>query len=644
VLNARGVRNIYLAEGPAWQGRSVPAFTEDDGQELSSLVFAPDGRTLYFVRGGGPNRAGESPNPTSDPAGAEQAIWRVKLDGTPAERLTEGSQPTPSANGLAFVRRGQVMWIAKGAEKAAATPLFKSRGGQGDLRWSADGARLAFTSNRGTHSFIGVYDVAAKKITWMTPSTDYDGEAVWAPDGGRLAFIRIPYERHRMMFVPEREAQPWSILVGDARTGEARTVWTAAKGRGSAFRGVVADAQLQWGAGNHLVFPWERDGWTHLYQVPVSGGTAQLLTPDDGEVEYVAASPDGTRMLYNTNQGDLDRRHVRAVLVDGSAPPAVITNGDGIEWNPVLASDGTVVVLRSSAREPAQAARIAIGAMTALAPQTIPADFPQAKLVVPQAVMIRAGDGLLTHAQLFLPPDLKPGERRPALIFLHGGSRRQMLLGWNYGAYYHHAYALNQAMALRGAIVLQLNYRSGIGYGMEFREALNYGASGASEYGDLVAAARWLGSRPDVDKKRIAPWGGSYGGFLTAMALTHDPQLFAAGVDIHGVHDWNVGIQTFDADYNKLEDPAATELAFASSPLSKVKSWKAPVLVIHGDDDRNVRFIETQSLVEALRRQGVSVEQIVFPDEIHGFLRHATWQAAYSAAIDFFARQLGTKP
>ena len=199
---------------------------------------------------------------------------------------------------------------------------------------------------------------------------------------------------------------------------------------------------------------------------------------------------------------------------------------------------------------------------------------------------------------------------------------------------------MNQALALRGYIVVSLNYRSGIGYGMEFREALRQGATGGSEYRDVVAAAKWLGARTDVDAARIGLWGGSYGGYLTAMGLTRNPELFKAGVDIHGVHDWNVGIRTFVPDYDVYADPVATQLAFTSSPLSRVTRWRAPVLLIHGDDDRNVRFIETLTLIRQLRQQNVPVEQLVFPDEVHGFLRHDSWMRAFEGAIDFFRRRL----
>ena len=125
------------------------------------------------------------------------------------------------------------------------------------------------------------------------------------------------------------------------------------------------------------------------------------------------------------------------------------------------------------------------------------------------------------------------------MIFFHGGSRRQMLLGWHYMDYYHNAYGMNQYLASLGYVVLAVNYRSGIGYGLNFREAINYGASGASEFNDVLGAGLYLRTRPDVDPKRIGLWGGSYGGYLTALGLARASDLFAAGVDFHGVHDWS---------------------------------------------------------------------------------------------------------
>jgi dipeptidyl aminopeptidase/acylaminoacyl peptidase len=273
----------------------------------------------------------------------------------------------------------------------------------------------------------------------------------------------------------------------------------------------------------------------------------------------------------------------------------------------------------------------------------LPQGFDANALVPPQSVTITATDGMQIPSQLFLPRDLKPGERRPAVIFFHGGSRRQMLVNWHYNYYYRNAYAMNQWLASQGYIVLSVNYRSGIGYGLEFREALNYGASGGAEFNDVVGAGLYLKNRSDVDPARIGLWGGSYGGYLTAMGLSRASDLFAAGVDFHGVHDWNQGIRTFQPDYSVHDDPDFSRRAFTSSPLATVDSWKSPVLLIHGDDDRNVSFIESINLIIELRKRQVDVEQLVFPDEVHDFLRHQNWVKAYKATADFFNRKLRNK-
>jgi dipeptidyl aminopeptidase/acylaminoacyl peptidase len=643
VFNARGVRNIWLAEPPAYAPRQLTGYAADDGQELSSLQFTPDGGSIVFVRGGAPNGRGELPNPGSDPAGVERAIWLVRTTGGAPRKLAVGVGPalSPAGREVAYLSGGTV-WTVALDSGATATAIIRARGGQGSLRWSPDGSKLAFVSNRGSHSFVGVYDLAARSIRWMDPGVDQDAEPTWSPDGRQLAFGRLPADFTPRLFVAEREGEPWSIRVADVATGSSREVFRALPGRGSVYREIVGDQQFYWMTDGHVVFPWERDGWTHLYAVPATGGTARLLTPGDGEVEHVSVAPDGRSLLYASNQADISRRDLWQVSAAGT--PKQLTSGNHIEWSPVLTGDGRAVAFfRSDARRPARPALMPVagGEARDLAPDAIPAEFPAAKLVEPQVVTIEAADGMKIPGQLFLPAGLKAGERRPAIAFFHGGSRRQMLPGWNYGEYYHNAYALNQYLAARGYVVLSVNFRSGIGYGMEFREALNYGAGGASEFNDVLGAGLYLRGRPDVDGMKIGLWGGSYGGFLTAMGLSRASDLFAAGVDVHGVHDWNNGIRNFVPAYDPLKRVEAGRLAFLSSPMATMDGWRSPVLLIHGDDDRNVAFTETGSLVEQLRKLGVEHEILVFPDEVHGFLLHRSWLTAYAATAEFFRRKLG---
>ncbi len=642
VFNDRGARNVWVAEPPDYRGRRLTDFMEDDGQEISDLAFTAKGTSIVFVRGGGASRRGEFPNPLSRAEGAEQAVMAVALSGGAPRKLAEGHSPAVSPGGdrVAYVLKDQVWSVpSDGAEKPV--PLFKARGEEGGLRWSPDGSRLAFVSRRGDHSFVGIYDPSARTVSYIDPTVDRDSGPVWSADGRRLAYLRLPAARETRSFRPHREGEPWSIRVADAATGRGREVFRAEKGRGSVFRGVVARDQFLWTEDDRLVFPWERNGWTHLYSIPAAGGPAALLTPGEFEVEYVSLSSDRKRVLFNSNEGDIDRRHLWSVPAAGGKP-AALTSGSGIEWSPVASGDGkaTAYFHSDAKRPPRPAIQSGNGAARDLAPAAVPAGFPESALVAPAPVIFPAADGMRIHAQLFLPPGAKAGERRPAVIFFHGGSRRQMLLGWHYNYYYRNSYAFNQYLASRGYAVLSVNYRSGIGYGMEFREALDYGAVGASEFNDVLGAGLYLASRPDVDAGAIGLWGGSYGGYLTALGLARASHLFAAGVDFHGVHDWNGVIANFEPSYDPAKQQDAARLAFESSPMASVKTWRSPVLLIHGDDDRNVPFGQSVELVEALRRQGVEFEELVFPDEIHDFLVHAHWLSAYEAAAGFLDRRL----
>ncbi len=474
--------------------------------------------------------------------------------------------------------------------------------------------------------------MSSKALRYLDPSVDSDMSPVWSPDSKQVAFIRIP-SGGVFHFGPRRTAdQPWSIRIADAATGAGRQIWRAQPGQGSVFHAIVGDYQVMWTGAGRLVFPWERDGWSHLYSVSTDGGDATLLTPGDFEVEHVALSPDRRALLYSSNQDDIDRRHIWRVGAAAGDRPQAVTRGDGIEWSPVMLENGTVAYLHSGAQAPARAAIQKGSVVQDLAPDSIPSDFPKDQLVTPQQVILSASDGMLIHGQLFMPPNAGAG-KHPALLFFHGGSRRQMLLGWHYMYYYNNAYAMNQYLASLGYVVLSVNYRSGIGYGLNFREALNYGASGASEFNDVMGAGLYLRGRPDVDPKRIGLWGGSYGGYLTALGLARASDLFAAGVDFHGVHDWSK-LRTFEPN-----SPEA-RTAFESSPMAALKTWRSSVLLIHGDDDRNVPFSETVRLAAALRDQHVDFEQLIFPDEIHDFLTWAAWHRAYAAGADFFARKL----
>ena len=641
-----GRRNVYTAVAPDFEPVKLTRYEDDDGRDLSTLRISDDGSTVVFLRGHTPNRDGWIANPASDPRGAERAVWAASTAGGEPWRVVEAWNVALSPDGewVAYAKDGAIYRAPVNPGVVTTEPdrpLFSVFGSQGTPVWSPDSRKLAFVSDRGDHSYIGIYDTDSPGITYLGPAVDRDTSPTWSADGTRVAFIRrpgLPFGARAELGEASADDLPdgmtegrfaggydFSIWVGDARTGEATEVWHNAPDDE-----IHSEVRSVTWAGDHIIFQAEPDGWRRYYSVAASGGTTTpaALTPGDGIAEYISLSPDGRTLFYATNADDIDRRHLWRVPTSGGTARQ-LTGGDGIETYPAaLASGSQVAVLHASASQPLTVAMVPADGGEARTIRKLPDRFPFDHHVVPEAVTLEAEDGFEFYNQLFLPPDLQPGEKRPAMIFIHGGSRRQMLLGYHYMHFYHMAYAMNQYFANKGYVVLSVNYRSGIGYGRDFRNAPGRGREGNTEYRDIKAAGEYLRDRADVDPARVGLWGLSYGGILTAQGLARDSDLFAAGVDIAGVHLWGNSI-----------DPES--VSYQASSVSEVENWTSPVLLIHGDDDRNVAFSQTVGLVQLLRAQGVPHELIVFPDDVHDFLLHERWLITFDATDDFFDRHMG---
>ncbi|MEI6418943.1 MAG: prolyl oligopeptidase family serine peptidase, partial [Sphingomonadales bacterium] len=554
----------------------------------------------------------------------------------------ECDAPAVSAKGtITCLKAGQVWQV--GADGKGFARLFFDRGRLSDLSWSPDGSKLAFTSSREGHALIGIYAGADQPVRYLAASSGVDGDPVWSPDGGSIAFTRRWAGLDGYGRFLDSEPQPWAIMVGDAVSGAVHQAWASGTTLRDSFPDVTGGANLKWAAGGRLVFLSASSNWQQLYTVPASGGAVTRLTGDGFMVEHVALSPDRATLYFSANTGatkdDDTRRHVFRLGVAGG-PVQPVTSGTGLEWTPAATHDG-VALVAASPRD-AGAVQWCAPRCQTLPGQAAPADFAGTAMVVPEKVTWTAPDGQTIHGQLFRPTGFNG--KRPAVIFVHGGPPRQMLLGFSYMRYYANAYALNQYLASRGFVVLSVNYRLGIGYGYDFQHPADGGPRGAGEYQDVISAARWLQGRSDVDGARIGIWGGSYGGLLTAQALARNSDVFKAGVDIHGVHDWSrTMIETLGAGITSFGDTnrdRALRTAWTSSPLADVVGWHSPALLIHGDDDRNVRINQTIALAAELRARGVPFEELIIPNEIHDFLRHAGWAKVNAATAEFLERQL----
>ena len=722
-----GKRNAYTAVAPAFLPVRLTSFLKDNGIDLSAIQISDDGSTVTFVRGTNPNRDGWVANPSADPNGPDRAIWAVRTSGRTAWRIVElpsgGYTLAPDGSSVVFVKDGQIYRARVTPARPAVEmdrgekPFIKEWGVQSAPTWSPDGRKLAFVSTRTDHSFIVVYDMATRSVTYMAPSVDLDSNPMWTADSRSLVFVRRPglpfgqqaqqggggmglpggpaaqpaaaagrgrgsgavpgavsgTARGAAPGEPGMEVPPGvnpaaakvpglvratfkggytcSFWKADAATGEAKEIWHNQPG--DTTFAAIANMRL---AGDYLVFRFNIGGgrgaaaaeapvgpideWDRYHSLNLSSPDSKpvLLTTTDGLIEdqtSVAIAPDGKTFYYCTNAKDIERRHIWAVPVAGGTPVQV-TTGIGIETRPTpLASGRMLATFSADWRMPQSLGIWTLGAAAASAGPaaqrivfpTSRKGFPMDEHVEPQLVLTNAADGLEIHNQLFLPKDLKPGEKRPAIIFVHGGPSRQMLLGYHYMQFYHWAYAINQWLASEGYVVMSVNYRLGIGYGRSFRAAPKGGSSGNSEYQDVVAGALYLQGRPDVDPHRIGIWGLSYGGLLTSQALARNSDIFKVGVDLAGVHLWGSSL-----------DPGA--VSYQSSTISAVDGWKSPVLLVHGDDDRNVAFQQTTGLVQLLRQRDVYFELIVFPDDTHESMLHSRWMYTLERMEAFLKRFL----
>jgi len=667
-----GRNNLYVG-GPKSPAHALTHNNADDAMDILEVTFAPDANAVAYTFGpddDDPTPDGKPANPAHLQRNVMPEIYLQPLAaGAPVVKLGEGHGLTFTRDGkqLLFVRGGQV-WMADltardPSAKDATKQIVWDHGSASSLTLSPDGKLLAFVSRRReqgqpAHAFIAVFDFASHTIRYASPSTGVDSAPAFSPDGTTLAWIRSPFLRPGRLDAGRVSPTVWSIetmplATADYSSGASKSIYRATPNQpGSVLPHLATGSpKLFYAANDRMAFFSEADGFVHLYTINPEAAKpeATLLTPGEYEVEDATLTPDHKAIFYASNDPskdplDTDRRHIWSVTFS-AAHPQPYSSGTGIETKPMISASGTVAALVADMKVPMHPALLdSHGAPTDLDPAAMPTDYPAKEFVTPKQALFPATDGTMLHGQLFLPPHMGEG-KHPTLIFVHGGPRRQMLLGYPAMDYYSNAYAMNQYLASRGFIVLSVNYHCGVGYGMDFRQCIHGGPAGGDEFGDVMAAANYLRARKDVDPKRLGIWGGSYGGYLTGMALARASNVFAAGVDFHGVHDWNLEDNAADWLSGSFadKDKQAT-IGLEASPLADISRWRSPVLFIHGDDDGNVAYAQTPILADKLRilnttlpaNEQVEIHELIFPDEIHGFLLHSSWLAAYKRGAAFF--------
>ncbi|MBZ5601643.1 MAG: prolyl oligopeptidase family serine peptidase [Acidobacteriia bacterium] len=636
--------------------------------DAANPEIAPDGSSILFIRNGQIFRVKLSPvKPASEVDRGEKAFiteWGVQSD----------PKWSPDGRKIAFVSTRIDHSFIVVYDVATRSVKYMSPGVDFDTlpMWTSDSKHLVFMRQPGLPFGQQTLQIGAGSGAAYAAPTGREPEAGrGAPSPVKPVVNNSP----GLMRAAFKGGYTIAFYKADVATGEAQEIWHnqpndpivsnpanirlagdllifqyTAPGSGRGGRGGRGRGGPAGRAGNAPEVPLTpeaeklaKDEWERYYVLRITDSSARpvLLTTTDGLIENqtsIALSADAKTFYYSTNAKDIERRHVWAVPAGGGTP-VQITTGEGVETYPTPLASGKYLATLSADWNMPQSIGMwkmaAEGPVTAAAPQKIvfPTSlpgFPKDAHVKPEIVLTKADDGLEIHNQLFLPKDLKPGERRPAIVFVHGGPPRQMMPAYHYMQFYHWAYGINQWLANQGYIVLSINYRLGVGYGRSFRQAANSGAAGNSEYKDVVAGGKYLQSRSDVDPNRVGIWGLSYGGLLTSEALARNSDIFKAGVDMAGVH----------LEGNSL-DPES--VSYKSSAISEIDKWKSPVLLVHGDDDRNVGFLQTVGLVQLLRQRDVYFELIVFPDDVHESLQHSRWLYTLGRMETFLHRFLWEK-
>jgi len=639
-----GVANLYVGDGTA----APKALTSYDAGAIGN-AFWGDAQTVYFSRSGDLWRVPAT-------GGAPSAVWTTPA---PESSITL----SPDASRAAFVRpagpgRGVdliVRGIADSRESVVAHDVNSIAG----VSWSPDGRHLGYSAGATSIRHEQAPDYSGVKIiytiTERTPSQSF----VVASTGGKATAIGTPGGGVRWLdathVVFDRTSADFkkrTNYVADISTGATRIAREDVDEKFWSITGDAGAGLLPSPDGKWLAVVSDRDGWDHLYVMPAGGGEAVQITKGKFEAWRPAWSPDSTRLAFDANEPDRPGTRHLGVATIGTNPAgatiAMITTGRGTNIAPQWSPDGSRLVYQHT--DPQNSADLFVidakaGSTPVRLSDSMPAGIDHTAFVAPEFVHYPGPDGQQVPGWLYVPKGLDRSRKHPAIVWIHGDGVNQNYDGWHVQRNYAVYSSMHQYLLQQGYVVFMPDYRGSIGYGKAWRQGV-YMDVGGKDAKDAWMAANYLKTLPYVDMERVGVWGLSYGGFFTLIAVTDQPTLYRAGIDVAGVVDYAM---YYEDPYHggwtasRIGTPDENPGVYAqASPISHIDRLQRPLLILHGTADVNVPYLHSVRLIDAALAKGKGglIDFMVYPGEFHYFTRAHVLRDAWQRVDRFFAKQL----
>ncbi len=648
VWDEGGVQNLYLAN--ALSGNASPvALTAFKSGTIGDAFWSNDSKSVYFSHEGG--------------------LWKVETTGTEAQPanpgLPKGSDFVLSRSGtkLAYVVHSNTGddLVVRDLQSGKDTQAAHNAKSISRPAWSPDEKHIAYGAGSEVihHDEAPAYSGA--KIIYVTTENTPGKLFVIGSNGGAATELSVPSGYGELRWVDanhitlDRGSKDFKrriIYVANVSTGKAVDAHEDVDDKFWSMPYDAGQKPQPSPDGKWIAYLSDSSGWDHLYVMPAQGGTPAEVVQGHFESWRPEWSHDSKKLAFDGNSEERpgDRELFVATINGNPAHASVkaVTSGRGTNTEAHWSPDDKFLVYQHT--DPQNSADLfTIEARAGAEPKrlssSMPAGIDHSAFVEPEFVHFPGADGQSVPGWLFVPKNLDKTKKHPAIVWIHGDGINQNYDGWHVQRNYAVYYSFHQYLLQQGYVVFAPDYRGSIGYGRAWREGV-YLDVGGKDAKDAWMSANYLKTLAFVDPDRIGVWGLSYGGFFTLIAMTDQPTLFRAGVDVAGVVDFRMYDEDpYHGDWteSRMGVPEQhPDVYKAAAPISHIGELQHPLLILHGTSDVNVPYLESVRLIDQALKQnkGELVKFMMYPGEFHYFTREHVLADAWRRVDEFFALNL----